>query len=103
MKRRLLSLIMLFAVSLGFIGGCKDTEDNDQEVLVVGGKEVIATINGKHYTADDVYGDLITSNSSAEYLYEELEDLLIKTAVPISNSMRSRIVNEVEKWKKLTI
>ena len=100
MKRRLLSFIMLFAVSFCFINGCKNKEDEKQSILVVDGKEVIATINGKNYTADEVYSDLINSDSSAEYLYEELEDLLIKTAVPVTSSMRNRIVNEVEKWKK---
>ena len=99
MKRRLLSFVMLFVVTFCFVSGCKD-DGNEQSVLVADGKEVIATINGVNYTADDVYGDLINSSSNAEYIYEQLEDLLIKTVVPVTESMRSRIVNEVERWKK---
>ena len=100
MKRKLLSFIMLFAVACCFIGGCKDGQSNKDSVLVVDGKEVVATINGFNYTADDLYGDLVDYNSTASYMYEELEDLLIKTVVPVTDSMRNRIVNEVEKWKK---
>lgn len=100
MSRKLLSFVMLFAVTFCFIGGCKDKDDEEQAVLVKDGKEVIATINGVSYTADDVYNDFLDSNTSAEYLYEELEDLLIKTVVPVTESMRNRITNEVEKWKK---
>ena len=93
MSRKLLSFVMLFAVTFCFIGGCKDKDDEEQAVLVKDGKEVIATINGVSYTADDVYNDFLDSNTSAEYLYEELEDLLIKTVVTVTESMRNRITN----------
>jgi len=99
MIKKLLSFIMLFVVTFCFVSGCKDDE-KEQAVLVVDGKEVIATINRVNYTADQVYGDLINLNSNAEYLYNELEDLLIKTMIPVTESMRNRIVNEVEVWKK---
>lgn len=98
MNKKILSFIMLFVVTFCFASGCKNDNDTDKSVLVADGKEVVASINGVNYTADDLYGDMISSN--AEYLYEELEDLLIKTAVPITDSMRSRVNNEVEKWKK---
>ncbi len=101
MKRKLLSFIMLFAVTICFIGGCKKDDDtNEQEILVDNGKEIIAKIGENVYSADQVYGDLVDLSSNAEYIYEELEDLLIKNAVLVTDSMRSRIVNEVEKWKK---
>ncbi len=98
MRKKILSFMMLLIVAFCFVG-CKD-ESKEESVLVVDGKEVIATINGVNYTADQVYDSLVSSNISAEYLYEQLEDLLIKTAVPVTDSMRSRIVNEVEKWDK---
>lgn len=100
MKRKLLSFMMLFAVSCCFVGGCKKEKTDEKAIKIADGKEVVATINGVNYTADQVYGDFINLNSSAEYIYEQLEDLLIKTAVPVTDSMRSRIENEVEKWKK---
>ena len=100
MKRRLLSFIMLFAVTFGFVSGCKSEVDDEQSVLVENGKEVVAKINGVSYTADQIYGDLLDYNSSAEYIYEQLEDLLIKTVVNVPRSTRSRIENEVEVWKK---
>jgi parvulin-like peptidyl-prolyl isomerase len=98
MNKKILSFIMLFVVTFCFASGCKNDNDTDESVLVADGKEVVASINGVNYTADELYGDMISSN--ADYLYEELEDLLIKTVVPVTDSMRNRINNEIEKWKK---
>lgn len=99
MKKKILSFIMLFAVTFCFASGCKNDND-DQEVLVKDGKEVVAKINEEYYTADQLYEDMIDSSTNAEYLYQELEDLLIKTVVPVTDSMKNRINNEIEKWKK---
>lgn len=101
MKKKLMSLIMLFATTLSFVSlsGCKKG-DSEKEVLVVDGKDVIATINGKNYTADDLYNSYLDYEENLDYLYSKLEELLIKTAVPITESMRSGVVNEVEMWKK---
>ena len=98
MNKKILSFIMLFVVTFCFASGCKNDNDTDGSVLVADGKEVVASINGVNYTADELYGVMISSN--ADYLYEELEDLLIKTVVPVTDSMRNRINNEIEKWKK---
>lgn len=100
MKRRLLSFIMLFAVTFCFVSGCKDEENGEQSVLVENGKEVVAKIDDVSYTANQLFGDLVDYNGSAEFIYEQLEDLLIKTAVNVPDSTRSRIKNEVEVWKK---
>lgn len=100
MKRKFISVLMLFAITFCFVSGCKNDENTDKEVLVVDGKEVIATINEKNYTADQIFGELVSTNDSIEYMYEQLEDLLIKTVVNIPESTRSRITNEVEVWKK---
>ena len=99
MKKRLLSFIMLFSLGLGFIGGCKKDDNKEQAVLIVDGKEIIATVDGVNYSANQIYESLLTLDSSADYIYEKLDDLLIKTIVPVSDSMRSKINNEVEKWK----
>ena len=100
MIKKLLSFMALFVVTFCFVSGCKD-EEKEQAILVDNnGKEVIATINGVNYTADLSYEDLLNSNESVEYIYEELEDLLIKTVVPVTDSMRNRANNYVEKLKK---
>jgi parvulin-like peptidyl-prolyl isomerase len=101
MNKKILSFIMLFVVTFCFASGCKNDNESDKAVLVTDdGKEIVASINDVDYTADQLYGDMVSSSASAEYLYEQLEDLLIKTAVPVTESMRSRINNDVEKWKK---
>ena len=99
MRKKVVSFIMLFAMTLGFVGGCND-EQNEDSILVAEGKEVIAKINGVYYTADDVYGSLITSNSNASFLYEQLERKLIETVIQISDGAKSRIENEILAWKK---
>ena len=101
MNKKILSFIMLFVVTFCFASGCKNDNEDDQAVLVTkDGKEVVASIGDVNYTADQLYADLVTSSASAEYLYNQLEELLIKTVVPVTDSVRSRINNEVEKWKK---
>ena len=50
MNKKILSFIMLFAMTFCFISGCKDGE-SEQAVLVAEGKDVIATINGVNYTS----------------------------------------------------
>jgi len=101
MIKKILSFIMLFVVTFCFASGCKNDNDNDQTVLVTeDGKEVVASINGVKYTADQLYEDLVSTSTNAEYLYKQLETLLIKTAIPVTDSMKNRVNNEVEKWKK---
>lgn len=100
MRKRILSFVMLFAITFCFISGCKKDDNAEQEILIADGKEVVASIDEVNYTADQLYSDMIDLNSNAEYLYEELEDLLIKTVVPVTDSMKNRISNEIEKWKK---
>lgn len=100
MKKKIMSIIMLFAVTFCFVSGCKNEENTEQEILIKDGEEVIATINGVDYTANDIYDQFLTSSTSVEYLYEKLEDLLISTVVPITNTMRNTITNEVEVWKE---
>lgn len=99
MKKKIMSIIMLFAITFCFVNGCKDNENTEQAVLVADGKEVIATINGVNYTANDIYDILLSKSTNVQYIYEKMEDLLIKTIVPITETMRNRITNEVEKWK----
>lgn len=101
MVKRLLSFISLFVVTFCFVSGCKDNNNGDQAVLVDNnGKEVIATINGVNYTADYVYDSMLTSKDTVGYIYEQLEDLLIKTVVPVTESMKNRANNYVEKIKR---
>lgn len=102
MKKKFVSIIMLFAVTFCFVTGCKKDNDNkEQEILKdKNGKEIIATINGNNYTANDVYDEMLTNSASVEYMYEKLEDLLISTIVPVTSTMRNTVTNEVEVWKK---
>ena len=99
MNKKILSFVMLIVVTFCFASGCKNDNGSDDTIFVNSdGKEVVASINGVDYTADDLYADMV--GLTGEYLYENLEDLLIKTVVPITSSMENRINNEIEKWKK---
>ena len=100
MSKKIMSILMLFAVTFCFASGCNKEENTEQEVLVTEEGEIIATINGVNYTANDIYDEMLTTSTSVEYMYEKLEDLLISTIIPVTNTMRSTVVNEVEVWKK---
>jgi hypothetical protein len=54
MKRKLLSFIMLFAVTFCFISGCKDEENGEQSVLVENGKEVVRLKRTPNICSSDI-------------------------------------------------
>ena len=69
MSKKIMSILMLFAVTFCFASGCNKEENTEQEVLVTEEGEVIATINGVNYTANDIYDEMLTTSTSVEYMH----------------------------------
>lgn len=89
-KRKLLPLSFMMLCSLCFATACKTTTTSTN---------VIAKVAGKEITAENLYTTNLYNEATAKYIYEILEKALIKNAVPVSNSMKSKVENEVKKWK----
>lgn len=88
-KRKIIPLSMLLC-SLCFTTACKTTSIDTN---------VIATINGEKITAENIYNNSLYNEKTASYVYEVLEKALIQSAIPVLNSMRTKVENEVQKWK----
>ena len=90
-KRKLIPLSFMMLCSLCFSTACKTTETST--------KNVLAVIGDKQITAENIYNLNLYNETTAEYIYGVLEEALIKSAVPATSSMRSRVETEVKKWK----
>lgn len=89
-KRKLIPLSMMLLCSLCFATACNTTSSTTN---------VIATVNNQKITAEDLYNGTLYNETTAAYVYEVLEKALIQSAVPETNSMRTKVENEVEKWQ----
>ena len=88
-KRKLIPLSMLLC-SLCFSTACSQSSTDTN---------VIATINGKEITAENIYNNSLYNEKTASYVYEVLEKALVQSTIPVTNSMRTKVENEVHKWK----
>lgn len=91
-KRKLLPLSMTLLCSLCFTTACSAPSTTTTNV--------IATVNGKKITADNIYENVLYNDSTASYIYGILEKALIQSAIPETSSMRTKVENDVEKWRK---
>ena len=91
-KRKLIPLSMMLLCSVCFSSACSNSSTTNTNV--------IATVNGNKITAEGVYNGLLYNESTAKYVYDVLERALIQSAIPETNSMRTKVQNEVEKWRR---
>lgn len=91
-KRKLLPLSLTLLCSLCLATACGKPSDNVTNV--------IATVDGKNITAENIYNTALYDEATAEYVYGVLEKALIQSSIKASNSMITKVDNEVEKWRK---
>ena len=91
-KRKLIPLSVMTLCSLCFATACGPKEDATKT-------NVIATYNGTSITAEDIYDFSLYDQNVAEYVYGVLEKSLIQSAIPASNSMRTKVENDIERWR----
>ena len=91
-KRKLIPLSLMLLCSLCLTTACGKPSDNVTNV--------IATVDGKKITAENIYNTSLYDESTAEYVYGVLEKALIQSSIKVSNSMKTKVDNEVEKWRR---
>ena len=88
MKKRWLSLLMLFCFSLCFIGGCKDTEESVVDKLNINGSDVVLKVGeDKIYTADELFADMLNSGIGAEAAYAKILKMVVESTIPVDANM----------------
>ena len=90
MKKRWLSLFMLFSLSTGFVGGCNNSEVTSVvDKLNVDGSDVVLKVGDKNYTADELFADMLNSGVGAEEAYEKVLRMVVENSVKVDASMKS--------------
>ena len=90
-KKNLMTISMMLLASLCFSTACSKSSTTETNV--------IATVNGKKITAENIYNEMLYNENTAKYLYEKLERALIQSAIPETRSMRTKVADEVERWR----
>ena len=85
-KRKLIPLSTLLLCSL-CLGACSCNKPSDTNV--------IAIVNGKKITAEQVYNYSLYDTSVAKHIYELLEKALIESSIPVTDAMIAVVENEV--------
>ena len=86
LKRKLIPLSTLLLCSL-CLGACSCNKPSDTNV--------IAIVNGKKITAEQVYNYSLYDTSVAKHIYELLEKALIESSIPVTDAMKAVVENEV--------
>lgn len=81
MKKRWLSLLMLFGVCLSTVGGCKNNDSSVVERLNINGNDVVLKVGDKTYTANDLFGDLLSTESGVKAAYEQILKAIVLNSV----------------------
>lgn len=89
MKKKLMSLIMLFGLSLSFVSGCKKDDDSVVESLNLEGKDIVLKVGNKTYSADDLFGDMLSTTTGAEDLYNKVLRTVVESTIEIDPDMEA--------------
>ena len=89
MKKRWLSLILTFCLSLGFVSGCKDETTGPVIGLNVNGSDIVLKVGDKQYTADELFADMLNSEIGAQVAYEKILRMVVESSVPVDANMET--------------
>ncbi len=90
MKKRWLSLLLLFCFSIAFVGGCKDKEESPVDGLKdVNGSDVVLKVWDKEYTADQLFADMLKGEIGAQTAYEKILRMVVESTIPVDANMNA--------------
>lgn len=89
MKKKLMSLIMLFGLSLSFVSGCKNDDESIVESLNLEGKDIVLKVGNKTYSADELFGDMLSTTTGAEEIYNKVLRTVVENTIDIDSDMEA--------------
>ena len=104
MKKTALSLTLLFLVSAAAISGCSSGLPGKQE----NGKDVLFSIDGTSYYADDIFGldagsaytyNFLESTVGVAALYDAVKKAVVESAMPVNQNIQNAADLAYEKWE----
>ncbi|HHU59860.1 TPA: hypothetical protein GXZ34_02935, partial [bacterium] len=96
--KKIISFMIISMMTLTFAGACTN---ETIDVLNYEGKEIVIKIGeDKYISADELFDNLVVNKNNMQYVYEEIRELVIKTAAPIDQTMRNNIAGRYDRWDK---
>lgn len=80
MKKRWLPLIMLVCFGTCFIGGCGNSKVSDNK-LNINGHDIVLKIGDTTYSADQLFGDMLSTEVGAQAAYEKILKMIVENSV----------------------
>jgi len=80
MKKRWLSLIMLFSLGLGVTSGCSNDVNGPVSYLNVDGNDIVLKIGDKTYSANELFADMESSSANVEKIYKSILKMIVENA-----------------------
>lgn len=90
MKKKLVSLAALLCFGVCFVSGCKNDEEGFQK-LEIDGYDVVLKVgeDGKVYTANDLFKDMLNNENGAAAAYEKLLKVIVENSVDTNDDMEA--------------
>ena len=89
MKKKIVSLMMLFGLSLSFVNGCKNGNGSSVDKLNKDGKDIVLKVGNTTYSADDLFGDLLSTTSGVEAIYEKILKMVVENSIEVDVNMQA--------------
>ena len=87
MKKRWLSLLMLLSVCLCSVSGCKKDDTNAVQKLVIDGNDIVLKVGDTTYSAKDLFGDLLSTESGVKTAYEKILRAIVFNSVESDSNL----------------
>lgn len=89
MKKKLMSLMLLFGLSLSFVSGCKKDDGSVVDSLNIEGKDIVLKVGDTVYSADELFGDMLSSQTGAKEIYEKVLRTVVESTIDIDKDMEA--------------
>lgn len=88
MKKKWLSLATVLCFGVGFIGGCKNDGSNFEK-LNIDGKDIVLTVGDTKYTADELFAEMLNSQTGAEEAYKKILKMMVENVIETDSNMEA--------------
>jgi len=89
MKKKMLSLATVLCFGIGFVNGCNN-KDNDFKKLNLDGKDIVLTVGeNTKYSADDLFAEMMNSESGVKSVYEKILKAVVENSVETDSNMEA--------------
>ena len=89
MKKKLMSLMLMFGLSLSAVSGCGKESESVVDSLNVEGKDIVLKVGNKTYSADELFGDMLSTTTGAEEIYNKVLRTVVESTIGVDPDMQA--------------